>query len=95
MGANNLTLNKTLTMATTASGSNLKYNLKFYSNDCETVYDYNDVNNWVYLTFTYNNLTGERSIYRNGVKLAITNAISTTGGFIGANILYIGIYING
>jgi alpha-tubulin suppressor-like RCC1 family protein len=35
-----------------------------------------DVGKWVHLTFTYDSVSAERCIYRNGVKLAITNHIT-------------------
>ena len=35
-----------------------------------------DLNIWVHLVFTFNSQTLERSIYRNGVKLTLTNAIA-------------------
>jgi hypothetical protein len=79
-----------------------KYFFGFWANDCASVSEYaNDFNNWIYLTFIYNNNTKERSIYRNGVKIAISNAISTSGDLTVNNDMNIGRrtygdgYING
>lgn len=36
-----------------------------------------DVNNWVHIVYIFNSTTLERSIYRNGIKLVLTNSITS------------------
>ena len=43
------------------------YFFGFFSNDYNSPAYPNDVNNWVFLTYTYNFITKSRKIYRNGV----------------------------
>jgi hypothetical protein len=52
-------------------GANLtgKYFFGFWANDYYSPEFPNDINNWVFLTFTYNYLTSLRKIYRNGVYI--------------------------
>jgi len=66
------------------------YQLNFRGNDAISTTAFSgDINNWVHLTFIYNFNTKERMIYRNGVKLNLNNAITTTELNL-SNILTIG-----
>ena len=64
----NLILNNSLMVG---YGTNLtgKYFFGFWGNDYYSPEFPNDINNWVFLTFTYNYLTSLRKIYRNGVYI--------------------------
>ena len=64
----NKTLNNSLMVGYGTNHAN-KYFFGFWSNDYYSPEFPNDVNNWVFLTFTYNYFTGLRKVYRNCVYI--------------------------
>ena len=67
------------------------YNFGFYGDDSISVSYLQDINNWVHIVTIYNSITKERCLYRNGVKIEISNAIAAAN-LIPNTILRIGSY---
>ena len=67
-----------------------RYGFSFWAEDSYSSSTYlQDINNWVHITWVYNSLTKEKSIYRNGVKITVSNSISSSQP-IPTNVLTIG-----
>jgi hypothetical protein len=56
--------------------ANSRYYIAFNGNDTNSTSFSQDLNNWVHLVFMYDINTRERSIYRKGIKLTLTNSFS-------------------
>lgn len=91
---NNQVINEILILIYNQTGTSYTYGIAYYGNDSFTTSAFpNEFNNWVHIVATYNLNTRERSIYRNGVKLSVSNSLSLPLNC--NNILTIGKYAAG